>query len=264
MTVELPVFQWNPCFTCKSVGTKCSSVGVSTLLACTRHDPASQTGTQVLLLPIHFTLSARDVPCQARCVGKVHQQDTSDQELPQLISCWPSKLSFFKPVALLALPWLAIRLPLMDGSTPKFPLQPQKQSRKPSPSFLGKKRRAGLLNIKVVLHGRRRSCRLVMGSLIPCPARMFAWAQPSRASDDGNRQCSLSFDILSAGFIRVSTQPPHSRTRLFWPAFPASGQGLCWSWAHLSLQGNLTAGFKLLIYFFRLSRKSELKKKAEV
>lgn len=98
-----------------------------------------------------------------------------------------------------------------------------------------------------------------MGSLIPCPAGMFAWAQPSHTSDDCNRQRSLSFDILSAGFIRVSTQPPHSRTCAFWPALPAEWAGA--AWAHLLFQGILTAGFKLLIYFFGLCRKSGLKKK---
>lgn len=70
----------------------------------------------------------------------------------------------------------------MDGSTLKFSLPPQKHSRKFSLSFFNKMRQAGLLIIKVFLFGRRRS-HLVMGSLIPCPA-MFAWAQPSRTSDD--------------------------------------------------------------------------------
>lgn len=172
----------------------------------------------------------------------MHQQDVSDWELPQLLSCWPRKLSFFKPAALLAIPWLAVKLPLMDRSTPKFPLPPQNQSWKPSPSFFGKTRQAGLLIIKVFLFGRRRSC-LAVGSLIPCPAGMFAWAQPSRTSDDGNRQRLLSFDILSAGFIRVSTQPPHSRTRPFWPALPAERTGAAWELSSPLISKNLNSRF---------------------
>lgn len=69
------------------MGTKHSCVGVSALPACTRHDPACQAGTGVLLLPIRFILSDGGVLCQAHRVGKVHQQDMSDQELPQLLSC---------------------------------------------------------------------------------------------------------------------------------------------------------------------------------
>lgn len=134
-----------------------------------------------------------------------------------------------------------MRLPLMGGSTPKFSLSPQKQSQKPSSSLFGEARQAGLLIIKVFLFGRRRSC-LIMGSLIPCPAGMFAWAQPSRTSDDCNRQRSLSLDMLSAGFIRVSTTTPLKDSSL-WPALPAEQTGAAWELSSPPISRNLNSRF---------------------
>lgn len=141
-----------------------------------------------------------------------------------------------------------MRLPLMDVSTPKFSLSPQKQSRKPSSSLFGETRQAGLLIIKVFLFGRRRS-RLVMGSLIPCPAGMFAWAQPSRTSDDCIRQRSLSLDRLSAGFIRVSTTAPFKDLSL-WPALPAEQTGAAWELSSPLISRNLDSRFLSYLFTF--------------
>lgn len=81
-----------------------------------------------------------------------------------------------------------------------------------------------------------------MGSLIPCPAGMFAWAQPSRTSDDCNRQRSLSFDILSAGFIRVSTTTAFKDSSL-WSALPAEWTGAAWELSSPLISRNLNSRF---------------------
>lgn len=150
--------------------------------------------------------------------GQVHQQDVSEQELSRTLAV---QIAFLQTSCTLCAPLTCWEF---DGQEkPQNSHSPQKQSQKSSLSFFGKIGQAGLLIIKVFLLGRRRS-HLVMGSLIPCPAGMFAWAQPSRTSDDEQAVLSLS-DTLSAGFIGVSTQPPHSRPRPFWPALPAERAG---------------------------------------
>lgn len=84
-----------------------------------------------------------------RCLSKKCQT----RSCLKLMSCCDlSRLALKKPAVLLALPCLAVMLPLKDGSTPKIPtrqllLLPQMQCLKPSQSFLGKLRPARLVNI---------------------------------------------------------------------------------------------------------------------
>lgn len=78
----------------------------------------------MLLLLICFILSDRDVP--HHYMEKVHQQDVSDQEALSALQLLTNQVVFLQTSCTTCTPLTCCEA-AFNGSTPKFPLPPQKQ-----------------------------------------------------------------------------------------------------------------------------------------